>query len=433
MQRVIIYGMSLALGLALMPALAPGTVALQGAAPQAQEDSRWLPWLGCWEPAGETPEDGAEILVCVQPVAGGVEISTLADGEVMGVERIQADGAAQPAAEGGCEGTREARWSADSRRVYVLSDLRCAEGVHRTTSGVFSITGGGENWTEIHAVRSGDRQPVLAVRSFHPASPATLARHDHTLSPELDHRDLAIRTARMAAASALDVEDVQEAVDLAGAELASALVVEMGYGFDLDAATLRALSEQGMPADVMDMMVAVTWPERFQIEAGHPELEVQTAARDDRRRYRPWPGSVVGLGYGRSFRSCGIGARFCYDPFYHGLYSFGSPFGAGYWGPGFFPGGVRYVYVTPPQVRDRGRVSPAGYTSGGGTARPAHPGRAGTSQPSPSTQQAPRPAREPAADRAGPTRSAPTVSPPSRGSSDDRRPARRRGGGGDGI
>ena len=453
MRHAILYGLSLALATLLWPA--PGSAMESGAATlqepasdlwladvgqtsgheaetEAREDTRWLPWLGCWEPAGEPSEDGAEILVCILPVSDGVEISTLADGEVMGSEFIQADGSTQPAAEGGCEGTREARWSGDNRRVYVHSDLRCGEGVHRSTAGVFSITGGGAYWTEIHAVRSGEREPVLAVRSFQPATPTTLARHDYDPSPEVGHRDLAIRTARMAAASPLEVDDVKEAVTLGGGELASALILEMGEGFDLDAQALRDLARSGVPGEVMDMMVAVTWPDRFQVEAGQAELDTRSAARDDRRAYAPWPGSVVAMGYRSSFRSCGIGVRYCYDPFYSGIYSYGYPSGGGYWGPGWFPGTVRYVYVTPPTVRDRGRVSPDGYTAPGSPGRTVRPAQAGTRPPSPATQQSPRPTRDqPAAGSSGGSRPAPSAGQPSRGT-EDRRPARPRGGGGGG-
>jgi hypothetical protein len=428
MRRVIAHGRLPALAAALaLAVLAPNPS--QAGMQQSAEDTRWLPWLGCWEPAAEPGEEGSEILVCIEALDDGVEISTWADGEVMGTEWIRADGRAQPALEGGCEGTREARWSADQRRVYILSELSCAEGVDRTTSGVLAITGDGQYWTEIHTVRSGEREPVLAVRSFQPAAQATLARHDHRLPESVTGRELAIRTSRMAASSPLAPRDVEEAVALGGGELASALVLEMGHGFDLDARTLRALVGAGVPEEVLDMMVAVTWPERFQVEAGQAELDTRTAARDDRRAYRPWPGPAVAWGYGSSFRSCGFGVRYCYDPFYHGLYSWGYAYGGGYWGPGWFPGNIRYVYVTPPTVRDRGAVSPGGYTAPGSTGRTARPGRAGSAPPPPSSQQSPRPTRnDPPSAGSGGSRVTPSGGHSS-GGSNDRRPARPRGGG----
>lgn len=444
MRHVFHYGLVVALAAGLWPA--PGSavdtapersgsdVALQpgqDARADTKEESRWLPWLGCWEPVGESPEDTAQILVCILPVSGGVEISTLANGEAIGSEFIQADGTLQPAAEGGCEGTREAEWSADNGRVYVVSDLQCGEGVRRVTSGVFSVTGDGSYWTEIHVIRAAEGEPVLAVRSFRPATSATLAHHDYDPAPEVGHRELAIQTARMAAASPLSVDDVQEAVTRGGEELASALILEMGEGFDLDARTLRDLARNGVPAGVLDMMVAVTWPDRFRVEAGQPELDTRTAVRSEGRVYAPWPGSVVAMRYRSSFRGCGIGTRFCFDPFLSGIYSYGYPYGGGYWGPGsgWFPGRARYLYVTPPTVRDRGRMSPDGYVPPGNTGRPARPrpAQAGPRAPSPATQQAPRPTRnQPEAGSAGGRRPASSADQPSRGIQ-DRRPARPRG------
>ena len=444
MRHMFLYGLGVALAVGLSPApvsavdSAPerlghdaGLDAGQEVGAETRDDPRWLPWLGCWEPAGETPEDRDEILVCILPVSGGVEISTLVDGEVMGSEFIQADGTLQPAAEGGCEGTREAGWSADNRRVYVVSDLHCAEGVDRFTSGVFSMTEGGSFWTEIHVVRAADREPILAVRSFRPATATALIHHDYDPSPEVGHRELAIQTARMVAAYPLSVNDVQEAVARGGGELASALILEMGEGFDLDARTLRDLARGGVPAGVLDMMVAVTWPDRFRVEAGQAELDTRTAARGDGRVYAPWPGSVVAMEYRSSFRGCGIGTRFCFDPFFSGIYSYGYPYGVGYWGPGtgWFPGTVRYIYVSPPTVRDRGRMSPEGYVPPGHAGRLARPrpAQAGTRAPSPATQQSPRPTRnQPAAGSSGGSRPAPSAGQPSR-DTQDRRPARPRG------
>ena len=54
-------------------------------------DSRWLPWLGCWEAS----EGGTEIpMLCIQPLTGGqgVELTTWAEGENISTEAIYTDG-----------------------------------------------------------------------------------------------------------------------------------------------------------------------------------------------------------------------------------------------------------------------------------------------------------------------------------------------------
>ncbi len=398
------------------------------AATHAAEDFRWLPWVGCWEPADELAVEGAELLVCVTQDGDGVRIETLVDGESMGQEFLAADGSLQDMSEGGCEGTRQARWSDDGRRVFVLSDLACGPDARRSTSGVFAMGADGFEWIEIQAIStSGDDEPFLSVRRFQAASRATLARHDRE-APAAD-RGLAIETSRRAAARALSGEALVEASRTAGPEVTAALVAEMGHGFDLDGRALRAYRDQGVPPEVLDMMIAMTWPERFQvgIAGGVDQVAMAAPTRDPRaqtrtvRGYDPY--SCTGwLGRCGSFDSW-LALRY-------GVYGYGySPLGFGYrpygyssWG---WYSGPRYIVVDPTvQPRQRGTMTSEGYRppsgSGSTQARPAN------SRGTPQTQATPS---RPAASSAPAPRASP---PPASSSTPPPRPAQRRtGGGGD--
>lgn len=415
--------------------LAGAAVPLAAQAPAGQ-DTRWLPWIGCWEPTDETGSEGAALAVCFDLVGDGVEVTTIHDGETVGTERIVADGQPRPAADGGCEGTREAVWAADGRRAFVLSDLACAAGVDRSTSGVFALAGDGEFWVEIHGVRAAEREPVLSVRSFQPASRATLERN-RVSAPEAG-RELAVRTSRTAAAAALDFDDVAEAVDVVGPEVTAALVAEMGHAFPLDARALRTLRDMGVPSEVMDMMVAVTWPEQFRIEGG--EAAIQTP---DRTAYTDQRRPMAGYAGYRSAWRCSPWDRFCWDPLYYDYYRYGyygSGFGGGF-GGGWYTG-PRYIVVGPGTIRERaGRVTPGGYSSGGSTGRTARPSDARDSSPPAADSRTPRPVRETAprptreaAPRPARERTPPPASSGGSRSSDPppptRRPVRRGGGGG---
>ena len=332
------------------------------------EDTRWLPWIGCWEPSDAPADsDGSDLLVCFEPTDSGVRVLTLGDGELLGEEHIVADGQPVSAADGGCEGTREARWSDDGRRAFILSDLNCAEGVDRVTRGVFAMAAEGREWLEIHGVRSADRDQTMAVRAFRTASRATLERHSVTAPGS--ERDLAIRTSRMAASSALDGRALVEASEVVGAQVTAALVAEMGEPYALDAAALKGYASSGVPHDVIDMMVAVSYPERFVIDAG----QAQPAPTRTPQARQAYPTRTAWYGVGVR---CASWDRFCWDARYSGLYGYyGSPgyaFGGGY---GWGYRGPRYIIYQPGTVRGGGgSVNPGqGYRAPRSQARPAQP------------------------------------------------------------
>ena len=401
-------------------------------------DAGWTAWIGCWEPTDlADDENGAELLVCFAPTDGGVEVLTYSEGEVVGEERIIADGQPVPAADGGCEGTREAHWSADRKRAFILSDLECTEGVYRTTRGVFAMADEGREWIEIHGVRSAEREQAMAVRAFRAASQRTLARHE--VSAPGAERELAIRTSRLHASGALDEGALVEAVDRVGAEVTAALVAEVAEPYTLDARALQRYSAAGVPDEVIDMMVAVSYPDRFVVDAGEARPAPARAAAQ--QAYPPSP-----YYYGATTR-CRSWDRYCWDPVYRDMlwyygapgYAFGGRSGWGYRGP-------RYI-VVPGTVRGSGgSVSPTqGFRAPRSQVRPAQPSETRPSQgmPSQTRPAQTRPASGSSSGSSGqarPTRSSPPptsggrVNPTTGHSSGggDTRPTRSSGGGGDG-
>ena len=366
--------------------------------------SQWLAWYGCWE-ADDVRDDESPLLVCFEPMddEAGVEIRTLADGDVLGVEHIVADGTPVAAEEGGCTGDRSATWSADGARVFISSELHCAEGVTRSTSGVMALTNEGNQWLEIHAVRSGDREPILGVRAFAPASREAMEAQG--VQPPVADRGLAVRTARSVVSAPLSPADVSEAVELAGAPVTRALIAEIGHPFQLSSDVARELTRQGVPGDVLDVMVAVTYPERFDIEGASWEAEQAPPARYAQpratRSVAGWPdrGPRYRAGY----------SPWALDWYYmRGYYGFGARYWDPYWGygaGGIFPG---RVIVVQPEVRDRrARVNPVtGYTTDRSSDRSAtRSGTTGAPSSQPSTNRSPRPARsaDPPSTRTRPT------------------------------
>jgi hypothetical protein len=404
-------------------------LAAQDGAATPPDDPRWLPWVGCWEPAESSDPEGSEFLVCVTPDEGGVLVESFLGGEVVNSDRIVADASTRALSEGGCEGTTQALWSSDGHRAYLASDLVCGADARRATRGLFAMGADGMEWIEIQAMATGGSEPALSVRRFHPASRATLALHEHTAPGQ--GLGLAIQTSRQAASRPLEARALAETTRSVGTEATAALVVEMGHAFDLDARALRSLRSEGVPSEVIDMMVAVTWPDRFQITASHEAQEVRPQPASASRHtpdYRLWPS--LHFGY------FGSPLWFPYSPRYAWRYGYGYGyrFGGGWYGGGWYGGGwasgPRYIVVAPGggMVSERGRLTDSGYApppSRAGNARPA--ARSG-SQPAASPQSRPAASSAPASRPAA--SSAPPPAATSGGSTTGARPAQRRGSGG---
>lgn len=443
---------TLLLSLLLLPTPVHGQAApaqaqapIQGQAPtEAPEDPRWLPWVGCWEPVDEDLGDGSELLICVTPAEDGVRIETFLNGVSVSEDPIVADGSLHPMAEGGCEGSRQASWSADGRRVFLASDLICGAEAQRATRGLFAMGADGLDWIEIQAMTTAaGASPALSVRRFQPASRATLARHDQVAPGS--GLGLAIQTSRASAARAMDGAALAEASEAAGKEVTSALVVEMGHAYALDARTLRAYRDAGVDPQVLDMMIAMSWPDRFQITAYGSAQEVLPEPRPDRGS-PPYPGGFVTQAdlwcNPWAFGGCfALGTRFTYRrhlAWSYGSFGWGFGYGQG-WDP-FFGGwgwstGPRYVIVAPGgrTFSERGLLSDEGYRPPASRTNQARPAaRSGTTSGSAApTRAAPAPAPRPATSTSPTAGGAPP--PPaatSGGATSGARPAQRRGSGG---
>ena len=387
-MRHLIAGLALGGALALLP----WTAEAQGA---GAPDTRWLAWVGCWAGSEAADDQGQveEFTVCFQPTTNpeAVELLTYSNGELTNLEELVADGAPVPISEGGCEGERSALWSADGSRVFLSSTMQCAEGLLRETRGVMSLLPGGTSWSEVQSVTAGDQPPIVGIRTFAVASRADVVSQgipDPTAGSEL-----AVRTAREFAGGPLRPEAIVELVERSGPAATSALLVQRGERFGLDEETLRAMAARGVPGEVLDVMVAVSYPDRFEVSGGG---DVEPTLRPDDVRTmssRAYPPSRIYRGYS-PWR---FGMDLYYDPifgrwlssrsgFNYGGFGYGygygrygglgyAPYGYGPYGSygyGFYPRpGV--IVIGQPEVRPRSTLS-----RDGGVVRPEGQDGSGT-------------------------------------------------------
>ena len=315
--------------------LAVGTALILSAgsaeAGQAENiDSRWVPWLGCWQLLEEelpdledldtfTSADQHELMkrtsVCVTPAGSGVTI-TASEGERQLVERrIVADGVRHDVIEGDCRGWEQSAWSRDGHRLHTTAELQCSDLPTRRVSGL-SLLSSASVWVDLQFVEVGQHQQ-LEVRRYAPGPVEAEASMPSDPTPGIDVSE--IRQARRESAEAPNLEDIVEASHNTTPRLVEALLVETEPGLRIDSQALIGLDDAGIDHGVIDLLVAQSFPEQFVVER--------------RDQGGAWS-SRSGNGYN------GFG-RF-YDPiWYSDLYPYYvTPLGSRYWGGGYNP----YLY-----------------------------------------------------------------------------------------
>lgn len=293
-------GIDMVRPLAALVLLLVGTLSTAEAQASAA-DPRWNGWLGCWEAAEpQTEAASAESnapMLCVLPDPGGhgVEIATIAGGEVVDRQLVAAAAGQRPTAEGGCSGWESAEWSADGNRLFRRSQESCAAGVTRRENGLSTLLPTGE-WLDVQGAATGERMGVRVLRY---REVADRERWPAEAVAALAGRARDVETARTAAAVRLTTEDVAEASRQLDAAVVEAWLVERRQGFatELDAERILELANAGVPEPVIDLMVALSYPNRFAIQ-GSGETQRTPDAGTVRR---PVPGGVYPrgpLGYG---------------------------------------------------------------------------------------------------------------------------------------
>jgi hypothetical protein len=343
-------------------------LAVAFASPAAAQDvdGRWMAFYGCWEPTGEFADSG---MLCVRPFEDGVELFTVVEGEITTSDVMVSNGEQRTRSMEGCEGWESSEFSNDGRRVFTRSEFVCGEGLPRTSTGVMSLTAPTQ-WLDVRSMDV-DGEQVAWVQEYQLVDPERMA--EAGVDDATQGLGLAVRAARMSAARRITLTEVREAAQRMERKAVEAWVAARKDRFELDADILIDLAADGVDESIIDVVVAVSYPETFSIDAN---AEARTRS-DGSRRYGDT--SRYGGRYGFGARS------FFWDPFYYGSYGY-SPFnsfggfgirysnGYGY-GPGFgYGSGYGYGggYYTPVVVErvspgERGRVvNGRGYSRGSG-------------------------------------------------------------------
>lgn len=312
--------------ISLLAAAALLIFALPARAQNAAVDSRWLAFLGCWEPV-----ESAKSALCVVPSGtSAVDLVKIAKGQVVSREHIVATGARTETTEGDCKGWQTAEWSNIGVRVYLHSTETCAGAINRDGSGILAMTGDGKGeWVYIQGVTLAGAagQTGVRVERYRELTGNTLLPDE--VSAVMPRDLVSTMRARAAALAPLAINDVVEASHKVDAPVIQAWLVERGRPFVVDAKKLVALADAGVPSPVIDLIVALSYPKAFAINgaARQGERLANRAAIDstyDAYAYVPGCSSYYMLD---PYYSCGsYGYGYGYS-----AYGYGYPYGYGYW------------------------------------------------------------------------------------------------------
>ena len=394
MQQVL-FVIVMVLTLALPAAAQDGT---EPEAPTAGSveltDTRWLPWMGCWqlweEQVDQAAEDGAEFpdrtIVCLTPAddGRGARLVARSDSDVLVERTLVADGVRQALTEGDCTGWERRDWSDDGRRLFTRGEIRCGSDEPRRMSGI-SMLANRSTWVDIQSVSVGDRGH-MEIRRYNPARDA-----ERSVDVRLPATPGAIRDARQSIAGPLSLSSVREAAAKAQSAVVEALLAETQPRLALDSATLIELDDAGVDGSVIDVLVALAYPDRFMLErrraggrgggggggVGWGGLDPYSPMYGG-RSWAPFGYSYLGwYGYD-TWRNA-----YWYDPYYYSGWGrrgglIGSVDDSGEQGSGRIVEGIGYTRVSERAAvtRDSGSAASGGRATGrGGSTSPRGGGR----------------------------------------------------------
>lgn len=296
--------------------VAAGLMLLGGtaAAQSITSDSRWQAWLGCWEAVDSQTVsiNAVKPRVCVVPAAGksAVDIATIVGDSIALRQHIDATGEQRDVVKDGCKGWERATWAANGERVYLRSAFTCPDGLTRTSNGVMALTPEGE-WLDVLGVVAGTTVGVRAAhyREVHPATlPADIAA-------ALKDRTQWAYDARVAAMGPLTTADIIEASRFIDPGVVQTLLAERGDRFAVDSKQLVEMEKAGVSTLVIDVMVALSYPEVFSLDRTRIGGAPADSLRDDVGRtvyvygwdpyYSPWGYGRGGYGYGGGYGGYG--------------------------------------------------------------------------------------------------------------------------------
>lgn len=309
---------------------------------------RWAPWAGCWS-AIDAQAPIRDLRVCIVPSRDrtAARLVTYAGDRQLNEESILPDGSASTASERGCQTERRTRWATSGPRLFSTGRVTCDGQAAQPSSSISALLSR-NRWLDVQVIGPAGREVVRLAHYARstdapPAAIADALRDEPPSSATLT--------------PLVSVDDVIEASQAVAAPAVEAWVAEAEPRLAVNRRTLQALSAAKVSEPVIDLLVGLAYPQRFEI-----------------RRPTSGGGFAGGssFGFGDPFMSSYGPWDFGWGPYgaYTSMY---SPFGLPFYGAGFYPFSYfGYLYggggVTIPWMSGGGGGGEGGEPMASGTA-----------------------------------------------------------------
>ena len=225
-------------------------------------DSRWLPWMGSWRLLSHTVNATdrdleGEYLLKISPGKRetAVTVQAFQDETVLSEDTIVADGLSQSLEDEECSGWTRYSWSDTGKRLLFESESSCTGELAQEISGISVIDDRGR-WLDIQLLRD-QNERIMTIRRYSPVDEAE------------DFPGVGIRAARRAQPSSganFSIDEIIELSNKVASEVLEAALMELHRPFNINSKTLVRLADAGVPTPVVDLMVALSFPEKFYVE-----------------------------------------------------------------------------------------------------------------------------------------------------------------------
>lgn len=349
MSAYVVRGMAQLAALAAVLGAAPSMAGAQG-----RISTPFAPWIGCWDlvPRGSAYTSSERVCVVPAESADAVDVVSIAGDSILSRQRLDATADKRAIQQGDCSGVESVQ--AMGARVYLRTDLQCGD-QHRLVNSVMAMSGDGE-WLDVRGVAFGSNVGVRASRYREAPSSARLPA---SIAAALKGSPRGAYPARLAASGPVQLADVVEASRHLEIGVVQTWLAEREQGFALDARQLVTLESAGVAPSVIDVMVALSYPDVFALDRtrlGDPPPNTRGEMRGDGYD----DGGYYDGGYGWG-----------YDPYGYG---YGRGYNRGY---GWYSGRRPIVVVQRPAndntnehgqvVKGRGYVAPRGNSGSSGS------------------------------------------------------------------
>ena len=176
------------------------------------------------------------------------------DREVL-AETIVADGAPQRSSEKDCDATRQGRWAQSGTRLFLSSTLSCPNQPEVGTSGLSALISA-DQWLDVQVIKSRGRTEQTRVQRFWRSTDAPPSPIASEVSALISVRPRLPR---------VTVEDVIEASDAVPPSAVEAWLSEGDIRVPVNRRELVQLSEGHVNGEVIDLMVAMYYPKKFEV------------------------------------------------------------------------------------------------------------------------------------------------------------------------